>query len=490
MSLYLLRNSPVRLCQGLAKASGARCRIVPGYRPVLTQWSSFHTTRSAKLDDPYKTLGVKKDASSSEIKKAYYKLAKKYHPDVNKEEGTEEKFHSLQEAYDILSDPKKKQQYDQFGAAGFGQGASGFGQGGAYGGNPFAGFGQQGGGNPFGGFGINLDDLFGAMGGNASRGAGNPFAGAGAGRSGRSAMQHYQGEDIEILKTISFKEAIFGTTVSAKYDALSKCDTCTGSGLKQGAKRETCSQCHGTGSQVHYLQAGFQMASTCKACNGTGVTIKPGDECGTCHGEGVVNQRKETEIKLPQGMKDGARVRVAGAGDAPRTTTSSSYILTNGDLIIRVRVKPDPHFIRDGVDLIYKCPIMMTTASLGGKVEVPTLDGQKINLRIPSGAEQGSVITIPDRGVPYGGRRGDQKVVLDIKAMKPQTATQTALLEALADAFGDTCAKKVNPSWKPLENMKEDVKTADNDILSSFKRIQEFLRNAFQKIRDEIEGKK
>ncbi|QPG73380.1 hypothetical protein FOA43_000690 [Brettanomyces nanus] len=462
----------------------------------------FHSSSSALLDNPYKVLGVEKNASSSQIKKAYYKLAKKYHPDVNNSSDAEEKFHSLQEAYDILSDPKKKQQFDQFGAAGFGpsgQTAGAAGTYSAYGGNPFGGSSGARTGNPFEGFGINFDDLFGGMGG--SRGSGNPFGGAGYGGA-RSSVQHFQGEDIEVLKTIAFKEAIFGTNVAVKYNALSKCDFCHGSGLKQGRKKSTCPTCGGTGSQVHFLQAGFQMASTCTTCGGTGVVIKNEDKCNICHGDGVVNRTKETEVRLPQGLRDGSRIRVSGAGDAPHTTSSSGYVLTNGDLIIRVRVRPDANFVRDGNNLVYKCKILMTTACLGGKVDIPTLDGQKVKLRIPAGAEQGRIISIPDKGVPVGGgRRGDQKVVIELQPMRPQTATQTALLEALADAFGDTTANKIDPSWKPLEKMNQNDSGKENSIkdggktdsasekpLSALERIQSFLMNAFKRIREEFEN--
>lgn len=463
----------------------------------------FHSTNKAQLEDPYKTLGVGNSASASDIKKAYYKLAKKYHPDINKEDGAEAKFHELQEAYDILSDPSKKSQYDQFGAAAFqnGGGAGGpGGAGGAYGGNPFGGFegfGGAAGGNPFGnaggqgGFGFSFEDLFGeAMGG--GRG----------GKRSSNYMQHFQGDDIEVLKTISFKESVFGTQATIEYDALNQCNDCTGSGLKKNKKKSTCQACGGTGSQVHYLQAGFQMASTCKACGGTGVSVKKGDECNTCHGEGVKNQHKVTEIKLPKGVRDGTRVRVAGAGDAAHTTTAPNYKLSNGDLIIRVRVKPDPNFVRDGNNIIYRCEIPMTTAALGGTVEIPTLEEQKIKLRIPKGSEEGRIISVPERGVPYGSHnRGDLKVVLKVKVLKPLNATQTALLEALADAFNDENANRVDPSWKPLEDLNKNSNnnnssssnvnnndnsngdsSCDNIHENKLKKIESFLSGAFKRI--------
>ncbi|KAH3663379.1 hypothetical protein OGAPHI_005369 [Ogataea philodendri] len=457
---------PSRLVSRYSHLRPVRCGMFNGFSSVHRQ---FHSSRPSFLDDPYKTLGVNESASASDIKKAYYKLAKKYHPDINKEQGAEKKFHQLQEAYDILSDPQKKQQYDQFGASAFDPNAGAGGFGGAHGGNPFGGF--QGGGNPFEGFGFNFEDLFGGMG--------------GGGRQ-RGGVQHFQGEDVEILKSITFREAIFGTRAALDYRAVCQCDTCSGSGLKKNSKKSTCRSCDGTGSQVYQLQAGFQMASTCKACGGSGVFINPSDACKDCRGEGVVEQHKQTEVNLPKGIKDGSRIRVSGAGNAPHATTSKGTILSNGDLIIRVRVLPDREFVRDGVHVIYNCKIPMTTAALGGTVEIPTLEDQKIKIKIPAGSEHGKVISIPERGVPYAGnRRGDLRVILNVVPLKPQNATQTALLEALADAFGDKTAKRLDPDWKPLENVAETTSSdadANCEHPTNLKRIESFLSNAFKKI--------
>lgn len=460
-------------------------RILSNIVKFKSQFRSFHSSNKVQLDDPYKTLGIDKNANASQIKKAYYKLAKKLHPDVNQEKGADEKFHELQEAYDILSDPQKKQQYDQFGSAAFNQGAGGP-SGHPYGGgNPFAGFsgfggfggfggGAQHGGNPF--ENINFEDLFG---------------GAGFGGSGRrgGGFQHFQGEDIEILKTIPFKDAIFGTKVKVNYSAVVECNTCHGNGLKEGKKKSTCRVCNGTGSVTHMLQGGFQMASTCKSCGGTGVEIKHEDECTSCHGEGVKTQIKQTEVRLPAGIKDGSRLRVANAGDAPHMTKSSSYKLSNGDLIIRIRVQPDETFKRDGRDLICKIEIPMTTAALGGIIEVPTIDGAKIKLRVSSGSQPGKVVEIPNQGIPLhdgpNAERGLLKVVLEVKTLKPTNATQIALLEAVADAFGDNNAKRLDPDWKPLEGVFKD---ADNDQNAAcehpnnIKRIETFLSKTFKKI--------
>lgn len=247
------------------------------------------------------------------------------------------------------------------------------------------------------------------------------------------------------------------------------------------------------------------MQSTCKSCGGTGVLIKAQDECGTCHGEGVNTQVKQTEVKLPAGIKDGSRLRVANAGDAPHMPKSSSYKLSNGDLIIRIRVQPDDVFKRSGRDLLCKISIPMTTAALGGVVEVPTIDGPKLKLRVTAGSQNGKTLDIPNQGIPIhdnSSDRGALKVTLDVKTLKPTNATQIALLEAVADAFGDTTAKRMDPDWKPLEGIynKNDstgkASEGDDSAASAsacehpnnLKRIESFLSKTFKKIMGEKDG--
>lgn len=431
----------------------------------LATFRGFHSSLRLLVSDPYSTLGVGRESSSSEIKKLYYKLAKQYHPDINKEEDAQKKFHDIQDAYEILSNPEKKQQFDQFGTT-FDQAQAG----GAGGGDPFGGFGGhpfQGGENPFAN--INFEDIFGGAFGQRSN------------RRGLSYVQTYEGNDVELLKTISFKEAIFGTSTKVDYSVLDQCNNCHGSGLKEGRKKSTCSTCQGTGSTVHFLQAGFQMASTCKSCEGTGVTIDPKDECSTCHGHGTHNTSKETEIKLPSGIKDGSRLRVAGEGDSPNITTGPNVRLVKGDLIIRVRVKPDPNFTRDGNDLIFKSEIPMTTAALGGQVTIPTLDGDSLRLKVPTGTQSGRVVTVPDKGVPINGnnnRRGNLKVQFQVKIMRAENPTQQLLLEALAHTYNDKLAN-VDPSWKPFDGASQDVK---NDIKSDskLKKVEDFFKGLFK----------
>ncbi|ODQ82437.1 hypothetical protein BABINDRAFT_56069 [Babjeviella inositovora NRRL Y-12698] len=430
---------------------------------------SFHVSHRSLLDDPYKTLGVGSSSSTSDIKKAYYKLAKQFHPDVNKEEGAEKKFHDIQGAYEILSDADKKAQYDQFGPSAFSEnGGQGFGQGGFHNGNPFAGQG----GDPFAGFGnINFEDIFGAA-----------FGQGGRGRAGPT-VANYVGDNIEILKTISFKESIFGTKLKIDYNALDECHTCDGSGLKTGKKKTTCPSCNGTGQAVHYVAGGFQMASTCRTCQGLGVHIPKKDACGDCHGHGVTDGGKSTSIDLPCGLSDGTKLRVPGEGDAPNVTKGPNVKVSKGDLIIRIRVNPHKEFTRDGDSIIYKAEIPMTTAALGGQITVPTIDDKSVKMKIPAGTQHGRIITMPGQGVPINrniNNRGDMKIVVSVKTLRPETATQTALLEALADAFNDPSAKKLDPNWKAESD--EPV-----DHPSKLKRIEDFLSGTFKKLTDKKE---
>ncbi|ANB13005.1 Mdj1p [Sugiyamaella lignohabitans] len=444
------------------------------------------------MKDPYTVLGVDRKASAKDIKKKYYELAKKYHPDVNKEDGADKKFQDIQSSYEILSDDSKRKQYDQFGAAAFEQGAGpgGPGQGGGFGGSdgPFNPFGNFSGfqGFNFGGASsgqgqtFNFEDLFGFgdMGGNGGR------------RGGRgSGFMHYKGDDVESVTHITLEEAGAGKAQNIEYSTLDQCGTCKGSGLKAGKKKDTCPSCGGTGSTIHLMQGGFQMASTCGVCEGTGVIIPRGSQCGTCHAKGVVKKDKSTIVDIPAGIEDGMRLKLSGEGDAPPVLNASNVRISKGDLYVRVRVKPHELFKREHSNLFYRASIPMTTAALGGKIEIPTLQGSKIKLNIPSATQPGTVVTINDQGMPVlnrKGARGDLKVTFDVKTPRPETATQTALLEALADAFNDTHAKRITPSWKPdpsdaAANASKDSNgtTADSKSSSSEKG---FLKNLFNKI--------
>ena len=413
-----------------------RARQVQQIRPFSATNAAFATK------DPYKVLGVGKGASTSEVKKAYYALAKKYHPDTNKDGGAKEKFNDAQGAYELLNDPQKKAAWDQFGAAAFDQG--GFDPGAAQGGNPFAGAGA--GGNPFAGFGggfgadINFEDIFGAFTGGARR------------AGGRTRQTPFQeeillGENIEVQTNISFMDAAKGTTKNITITPLVQCGTCKGDGLKSGSSRQTCKRCGGSGTRVHVMQQGFQMASTCEACGGQGITIPRGSECNTCSGNGVVRQRKTVEVDIPGGVEDGMRLRVSGEGDAPPTGQAANPKARSqrGDLYVFIRVAPDSRFNRSGADILYTATIPLTTALLGGEVNVPTLDGE-VKVRVATGTGTGDRITLGGKGMKrLGGRgpaSGDLRVDFKVSMPKYLSANQRVLLEMLADEMGDKTAKR------------------------------------------------
>lgn len=389
-----------------------------------------------------------KSASPADIKKSYYGLAKKYHPDTNKDSNAKDKFSEIQSAYEILSDPKKKEQFDQFGAAGFNPnggpqpGGDPFGGGG----NPFSGFGGFGG---QGGFGanINLEDLFSQFTGGAG---GNPFGGGGGGRRGRNPFQQeiLVGENIEVQTSISFLEAAKGTSKTITIHPTVACNTCTGTGLKAGTKRSECKSCGGTGTQVHFMTGGFQMASTCGPCKGTGQTTPRGSECKSCAGNGVVRERKTITIEIPGGIEDGMRLRVDGEGDAPVTGNGAdpNAKTTPGDLYVFVRVAADAKFKRSGSDILYTASIPLTTAMLGGEVTIPTLDGQ-VNVKVNTGTSTGDKMTLGGMGMKkLGSRRGgagDLKVEFRVAMPKYLSANQRTIVEMLADEMGDKTAKRI-----------------------------------------------
>lgn len=401
----------------------------------------FHTTSAVHATkNPYSVLGVDKHASSSDIKKAYYALAKKYHPDTNKDPKAKDRFSESQTAYEILSDPQKKEAWDQYGATAFDQGP-GFdpSQGarspfGGADGSGFQGFG--------GGFGsdINFEDLFGAF--------------SGGGRRGRASRQSsFQGEtlvgqDIEVQSNITFMDAAKGITKDIYINPLLQCKTCTGSGLKRGQSRTPCKKCGGTGTRVHFVQAGFQMASTCEVCGGQGVVIPRGGECTTCNGNGTIRERKTVNIDIPGGVEDGMRLRVSGEGDAPSTgmVANPAAHSTRGDLYVFIRVAADSKFSRSGADVLVTASIPLTTAVLGGEVIVPTLDGEA-KVKVPPGTGTGDKVTLGGMGMPkLGGRRnlsGDLRVEFKVGMPKYLSTNQRTILEMLADELGDKTARRV-----------------------------------------------
>lgn len=467
----------------------AKAFIKPNFLQANTQFNrQFSQTTPQQSQDPYKTLGVSKTAKLADIKKSYYKLAKKYHPDVNKDADAKEEFKNITEAWDILSDETKRQQYDQFGSMDGSQ------HGGAGGFNPFTqgGF-SQGGGNPFGH--INLEDLFGgAFGGGQGNGGFNPFAQGGGSR--RVAKEIYKGDSIHSYHKISFKDAVFGLNkVKVAYDSLDSCHTCEGSGLKQGKEPRVCQACHGTG-MISHVRAGFQMASTCNHCGGSGKTIYKEDTCGTCHGEGSEIKHKSIEVDLPPGLADGTTIKVPGAGSIPNMAFDPETMkFVKGDLYIQINVERDSLFAMEGKTLVQNIEIPLTTAILGGSIVIPTIDGKQIKIKVPSGTQLNDYITIPDYGVPKSKHspqiRGDMRVNYKIKIKRPSTEAEYVLVEALADVTGDNSAKRVysNDLTEDMESLKafnQDVKHEGKPINpSTLSKIEGFLSKAFKKLKGE-----
>ncbi|KAL8702224.1 MAG: hypothetical protein Q9224_000094 [Gallowayella concinna] len=389
---------------------------------------------------------VGKHASASEIKKSYYSLAKKYHPDTNKDAKAKDKFSEAQSAYELLSDSKKKEAWDQYGAAAFDQGA-GFDSSGGGAGGPFGGPAGSGGFQGFaggfgGGFGadINFEDLFGAFTGGGRRSRGS--------RQSPFQEEILVGQNIEVQTNISFMDAAKGTSKDILIHPLVQCKICSGRGLKKGQSRSTCQKCGGTGTKVHFVQAGFQMASTCETCGGQGMVVPRGGECGTCSGNGAIRERKKVNVDIPGGVEDGMRLRVSGEGDAAPTGTAANPNArsTRGDLYVFIRVAPDSKFGRSGADVLYTASIPLTTAVLGGEVTIPTLESD-VKLKVNTGTGTGDKVTLSGMGMPkIGGRRnaaGDLRVEFRVAMPKHLSANQRTILEMLADELGDKSAKRI-----------------------------------------------
>ena len=364
--------------------------------------------------DYYEILGVSKDASDADIKKAFRKLAIKYHPDKNRDDpkAAEEKFKEINEAYSVLSDKNKRAQYDQFGPDAFqngGAGAGGFGQGGfgGFGQGGFGGFGQNG----FGGFGDIFDTFFGGQG---SRQSNGPERGA----------------DLRFDVDITFENAAFGVEMEIQVPKNETCDHCKGSGAEPGSDVETCPVCHGTGQQRVVQNTPFgQMVNvrTCSHCGGTGKIVK--HKCKNCHGEGTVKVRKKLKIKIPAGVDDGARLRVAGEGE-PGIRGGG-----HGDLYVYIYVRKHPKFSRQGNDVISEETISFTQAAMGATIRVETLDG-KVDLKVPAGTQYGTIFRIKERGIPYlrSSRRGDHHVVIKVETPRKLNDKQRELLKEFAKA--------------------------------------------------------
>ncbi len=350
--------------------------------------------------DYYEVLGVSKNASQDEIKSAFRKLAKKYHPDVSKEPDCEAKFKEAQEAYAVLSDESRRKQYDQFGHAAFEQGAGGAGAGGF---NGFSGF-------DFGDFDYSdiMDELFGGFGGFGRRKTNRPS----------------RGEDTLIGMRLTFEEAVFGCKKDIKIDVIDECNECHGKG---GFNEKTCDRCHGSGtvtSEQHTIFGSFLTKTTCKNCNGTGKTYEK--MCNKCHGAGQVKTTKDLEIKVPAGVDTGTRLRLSGKGDAGTNGGP------NGDLYIEFKVNNHEFFERDENDIYIEAPITITEAVLGCKKDIPTLYGN-VTLTIPAGSETGDKHRIKGKGINNEAlhTKGDMYIVLNVVTPKKLSKEQKKLFDEL-----------------------------------------------------------
>jgi molecular chaperone DnaJ len=346
--------------------------------------------------DYYEVLGVSKSASADEIKKAYRRLAMKFHPDRNEEDGgaSEKKFKEAKEAYEVLKDADKKARYDQFGHDGL-QGGQG-GQGG-YGGE---------------GFGDIFGDVFGDIFGGGRRGGGGP--------------QVFRGADLGYELKLDLERAVAGDTVEIDVPTQISCETCDGSGAKKGTSPQSCSTCGGVG-QVRMQQGFFSVQQTCPACKGAGTTIS--DPCADCHGRGRKRKTRTLSVKVPAGVDDGDRIRLSGEGEAGRNGGPS------GDLYVELRVNKHKIFERDGANLACEVPISFATATLGGEVELPTLDGN-VSLKVPAGTQSGKVFRLRGKGVTTvrDARQGDLFAQVAVETPINLTAEQREMLEKFEES--------------------------------------------------------
>lgn len=359
--------------------------------------------------DYYEVLGIDKNADEQTIKKAYRKMVKEHHPDVNPDDPkAEEKFKEINEAYEVLRDSEKRARYDQYGHAGMDPN-----MGGGFGGFDFGG--------GFGGF--DFGDIF-----------GNIFGGGGHSSSARRNMPQ-QGEDLRAHVVVSFEEAAFGCKKEISYNRIEVCDECNGSGAKKGTSAETCKACGGTG-QVRVTQRTpfgmVQTSKTCEACGGKGKTIK--NPCTNCRGTGYVRVKKTLEVTVPAGIDDGQRIVLQKQGNAGKN--GGDY----GDLYVTVSVRPHPVFERDGYDIYCDVPITFVEAALGAEIDIPTLDG-KVKYTIPEGTQTDTRFTLRGKGIQNirsKNSKGDLIFKVVVEVPKGLTANQKSALKNFAEVCGNS----------------------------------------------------
>jgi molecular chaperone DnaJ len=360
--------------------------------------------------DYYEVLGVARDATEADLKKAYRRVAMKHHPDRNPDsKESEELFKEANEAFEVLSDPEKKARYDQFGHAGVNQ--------------------QGGGGGGAGDFGDIFSDIFGDI-----------FGGAGGGRAGGGRAGARKGSDLRYNLELDLEDAVKGTTVKIRIPTTVVCATCDGSGAKKGSSPVDCSTCNGVG-QVRMQQGFFSVQQTCPRCHGSGKQIK--DPCNTCHGRGQVEEQKTLSVKVPAGVDEGDRIRLTGEGQAGTNGGPP------GDLYVQVHMREHKLFVRDGRDLHCEIPISFADAALGGELEVPTLDG-RVKLKIPAETQTGKLFRLRGKGVTSvrGGGAGDLLCRVVVETPVQLTRRQKELLQefqTIGESEGSQSPKKT--SW-------------------------------------------
>ena len=371
--------------------------------------------------DYYEVLGVGRDADETAIKKAYRTLAKKYHPDMHPGDAeAEAHFKEINEAYDVLSDPEKRQKYDTYGHAAFDPAAGGAGGG-------FGGF------DGFGSFGF--EDIFSSFFGGGSRG-------------GQASMAR-DGDDLRVGVTLDFEEAVFGCKREIAYSHIEACESCHGSGAAEGSKPETCATCRGRGQVAVQQNTPFgaiRSQRACSACGGRGKIVK--EPCRSCNGKAYVKVQKKQTVTIPEGIDNGQSLRISGEGDAGR------FGGTAGDLYVEVRVRKHPLFTREGRHLYCEVPITFAEAALGATIKVPTVEGTPIDFEIPEGTQHGTAFTVRGKGVKdvRSGRRGDLIFTVTVEIPRSLSVEQKKLLKAFADSQNDGNNEKKTSFFKRFFN--------------------------------------
>ncbi|MBL4838733.1 MAG: molecular chaperone DnaJ [Kordiimonadaceae bacterium] len=374
--------------------------------------------------DYYELLGVSKDADANTLKKAFRKAAMQHHPDRNPDnKDAEVKFKEMGEAYDVLKDPEKRAAYDRYGHAAFENGMGGGG-----GGRGAAGF----------DFADVFEEFFG------------DFSGGGGGRRQRGGPQAGRGSDLRFNMEITLEDAFNGKTENITVPTSVSCEPCTGSGAEPGSKPQVCGTCGGHG-KVRANQGFFMVERTCPKCQGAGhVILKP---CKACHGAGRVEKTKTLQVKIPKGVEEGTRIRLAGEGEAGMRGAPS------GDLYIFLSLKQHPLFKRDGDMLYCQVPIPMSTATLGGQIEVPTIEGKRARIKIPEGTQSGRQFRLRGKGMPElnGGFTGDMIIETSVETPVNLTSRQRELLEEFAAEGGDKISPRSEGFFTKVKDMWEDL---------------------------------